>query len=112
MIKKEVSPLKGSRIYKVSRQVDYEEIRALYLELKDKVDMIESEELERDIRIIETHWINVYELLMAAFAVVSLSHHCCFKLHTNYKYISSHDVITPASNVALLDWSEGGSNND
>ena len=36
-----------------------------------QVDLVEGEELERDIRIIETHWINVYELLNAAFAVVA-----------------------------------------
>ena len=52
-------------------KVDYAEVRALYLVLKDKVDLIEGEELERDIRIIDTHWVNVYELLIAAFAVVS-----------------------------------------
>jgi len=52
-------------------KVNYEEVRVLYLELKDKVDLVEREELERDIRIIDTHWVNVYELLMSAFAVVS-----------------------------------------
>ena len=59
-------------LYKEYKE-DYEEVRALYLELKDKVDLVEGEELERDIRIIETHWVNVYELLIAAFAVVSWS---------------------------------------
>ena len=39
--------------------------------LLPQVDLVEGEELERDIRIIETHWINVFELLNAAFAVVA-----------------------------------------
>ena len=63
-------------------KLDYEEVRALYLELKDKVDLVEGEELERDIRIIETHWVNVYELLIAAFAVVSRTESCFVSLFT------------------------------
>ena len=47
----------------------------LFLDLKLKVDNVEAEELDRDIRIIETHWVNVYELLIAGFAVVSTRHH-------------------------------------
>ena len=41
------------------------------MELKNDVDKFELQELERDIQIIETHWLNVYELLIAAFAMVA-----------------------------------------
>ena len=36
------------------------------------MDKFELQELERDIQIIETHWLNVYELLIAAFAMIAV----------------------------------------